>query len=161
MSAETPERPAARLLQRAVAALARREHSRAELARKLVRWLEAGQSPADIHAVLDELQRRKLLSEERYAASVVRARAARYGDARVAQDLRTRGVPPDVARAALAALQGSEFERAQAQWARRFKTLPTKLEERARQSRFLQARGFSSAVIRRVLRGDPEIDSID
>jgi regulatory protein len=159
MTGEARERPAAKLLQRAVAALARREHSRAELARKLARWLEEDQGAADIEAVLDELQRRKLLSEERYAASVVRARAMRYGDARVAQDLRSRGVPPDVAKAALAGLRGSEYARARAQWARRFKSLPATLEERARQVRFLQARGFSSAVIRRVLQGDPNTDT--
>jgi regulatory protein len=158
MTSESRTRAAARLLQRAVALLARREHSRAQLAAKLERRLEEGQDRADVEAVLDELQRRDLLSEERFAAAVVRGRAARYGDARVAQDLRARGVPGDVAKSALDALRGSEFERARAQWARRFKSPPASLEERARQVRFLRSRGFSAAVIRKVLTGLPGED---
>ena len=62
------KRPPASLLQRAVALLARREHSRIELARKLELRLEDGQDRGDIDAVLDELERRKLLSEERFAS---------------------------------------------------------------------------------------------
>ena len=149
------------LLARAVALLARREHSRAQLAAKLQRRLEEGQDRADVEAVLDELQRRDLLSEERFAASIVRVRAARYGDARVAQDLRARGVPGDVAKSALDALRGSELGRARAQWARRFKSPPASLEERARQVRFLHSRGFSAEVIRKVLSGLPGDDPAD
>jgi regulatory protein len=153
------DRPAASLLKRAVALLARREHSRAELARKLIRRLDEGQDHADVDAVLDELQRRDLLSEERFAASVVRARAARYGDARLKQDLKSRGAAPDAAAAALDAVRGSEPERARAVWARRFSGPPTSLHERARQVRFLEARGFSAAVIRQVLTGLPGDDT--
>ncbi len=155
--APSEHRPA-RLLQRAIALLARREHSRIELARKLERRLEDGQDRGDIEAVLDELERRKLLSEERFAASVLHARSARYGEMRLARDLQVRGVPADVARSALDAIRGSELERARAQWSRRFKSLPASLEERARQVRFLEARGFSSSVIRRVLAGAASSD---
>jgi regulatory protein len=149
------ERPAGSLLQRAVALLARREHSRDELARKLLRRLEAGQDPGEVEAVLDELQRRDLLSERRYADAVVRTRAARYGNARLAQDLKARGVPADTTKSALAALGDSELQRARTVWARRFGAAPTDLQERARQTRFLERRGFSAAVIRQVLAGHP------
>jgi regulatory protein len=155
------ERPAGSLLQRAVALLARREHSRDELARKLLRRLEAGQDPAEVEAVLDELQRRDLLSERRYADAVVRTRAARYGDARLAQDLKARGVPADTTKSALASLGDSELQRARAVWARRFGAVPTDLQERARQARFLERRGFSAAVIRRVLAGHPGSEAED
>ena len=153
MNEESVESRRAKLLQRAVALLARREHSRLELARKLERRLDEGQDCRDIDAVLDDLQRRKLLSDERFAASVLRARSARYGEARLARDLQVRGVPADVARDALEAIRNSEIDRARLQWARRFKALPSSIEERARQTRFLEARGFSSTVIRQVLRG--------
>lgn len=138
-----------------MALLARREHGRAELARKLKARLEDGQDPADVEAVLDELAASNLLSEERFAASVVRARGARYGDARIALDLKARGVAPALARTALGALD-SEVSRARAVWQRRFGTVPQSLSERARQARFLQARGFSADAIRRVLKGLPE-----
>ena len=147
------------LLQCAIGLLARREHSRFELARKLERRLADGEGRADIDAVLDELERRKLLSEERFAASMVRARAPRYGEARLAIELKHRGVPADVARGALDAVRESEFERARAQWARRFKALPATLQERAQQIRFLEVRGFSATVIRRLLRATASSDS--
>lgn len=162
MEAASSARPPAKLLQRAIALLARREHSRTELARKLERRLEEGQDRGDIDAVLDELERRKLLSETRFAASVLRARSGRYGEMRLARELQVRGVPADVARSALDAIRDSEFERARAQWSRRFKSLPASLEERARQVRFLEARGFNSSIIRRVLAGaaGPDEDGV-
>jgi regulatory protein len=149
------------LLNQATAMLARREHSRAEMARKLLRRLDDGQTPADVEAVLDELQRRGLLSEERFAASLVRTRSPRLGDARLKYELRTRGVPAAVAAAALAGLRGeagSELARARAVWSRRFGVAPRSTQERARQARFLQARGFGAEVIRMVLRGLPADD---
>jgi regulatory protein len=142
---------------RAIALLARREHSRAELARKLMRRLEEGQDQTDVDAVLDDLQRRRLLSDERFAASLVRTRAPRYGAARLKLDLKARGVPAAIAAEALHQLSagdgGSEFDRARAVWSRRFGAAPQSLAERSRQTRFLEARGFSSEVIRKVLRG--------
>jgi regulatory protein len=144
---------ARRLQQRAVALLARREHSRAELARKLQRGLDEGGDPALIDVVLDDLQRRDLLSEQRFAQALVRARGPRYGDARLKADLQARGASPQAAADALAALRGSELQRAHALWLRRFGTVPATAQERGRQGRFLQARGFSSDVIRKVLAG--------
>jgi regulatory protein len=150
-----------RLLQRAVALLARREHSRAELARKLQRRLDEGDDPALIDRVLDDLQRRDLLSEQRFAQALVRARGQRYGDARLKADLKARGASPQATADALAAVRGSELQRAHALWLRRFGAVPATAQERGRQGRFLQARGFSSEVIRKVLAGgvakiDPE-----
>ena len=152
------------LLARAIALLARREHSRDELARKLMRRLDEGQDRADVDAVLDELQRRRLLSDERFAASLVRTRAPRYGEARLKLDLKSRGVPAPIAAEVLGRLRagggGSELERARAVWSRRFATTPQSLTERARQARFLQSRGFSAEVIRKVLRGLPGDDDL-
>ena len=152
----------ASLLTQAIALLARREHSRAELARKLLQRLEEGQSPAEVDSTLDELERRGLLSEARFAASLVRTRSPRIGDARLEHELRTRGVPAETAAAALEFLRraegGSEIARARAVWTRRFGVLPRSTEERARQSRFLQARGFGAEVIRKILRGLPGAD---
>lgn len=146
------------LLSRAVGLLARREHSRAELAAKLRRGLTEDDDPTEVDRVLDSLERDKLLSDERYAGAVTRARAGRYGDARLRHDLKSSGVRPEVADRALGALQGTELQRAHAVWSRRFDALPLTAQERARQARFLQARGFSIDTIRRVLRGLPDDD---
>lgn len=141
---------------RAIALLARREHSRVELARKLQRHLAPEQGADDIERVLDDLQRQNLLSDERFAAALVRQRSQRYGDLRLASDLRDRGVPAEAAGAALALVTGSDAQRAYAAWARRFDALPTSADERGRQGRYLQTRGFSMEAISQVLAGKVE-----
>jgi len=145
-----PEEPlnAAQLRMRGIALLARREHSRAELQNKLKRYTE---DAALIGQVLDQLQAEKLLSDQRFAESVARVRGARYGSARVAQDLRAKGVSGELAGSLVRDLKASEAERAQAAWQKRFGTVPADAAERARQMRFLQARGFASEVIHRVV----------
>jgi regulatory protein len=146
------------LLARAVALLSRREHSRAELATKLRRSLTDADDPDEVDRVLDDLQRNKLLSDERYAGALTRTRSARFGDARVRFDLRSAGVAAETVDRAVASLKGTEFERARAVWLRRFGALPSTQQERGRQARFLQARGFSTETIRQVLRGLPADD---
>lgn len=130
--------------------LARRDHSRAELQARLAPRAE---SADQLTALLDALQAQHLLSDHRYASQRVAARAARYGNARLSQELRAQGVADDDIAAAVAE-GGDESARCQAVWARKFAALPTSAEERARQMRFLQYRGFSSAAIRSVLRGE-------
>jgi regulatory protein len=141
------------LMSRAVALLSRREHSRIELARKLRRHLEPDDDPGEIDRVLDALVAQKLLSDQRFAASLVRQRSQRYGDLRVERDLRDRGVDASEANAAMRALHGTELARAHAVWTRRFDALPTSAKERGRQGRYLQTRGFSMEAIQAVLAG--------
>lgn len=157
MSHSGARTPAPRsLIARAVAMLARREHSRSELARKLAQHLEPEQDESELIRVLDELERRQLLSDARFAGALVRSRSARYGDARLRQELKQKGVAGEAAAGALESLGETEFTRARALWQRRFGTPPTSREEHARQGRYLQARGFSMATIGRVLRSAHE-----
>lgn len=146
------------LLQRAIAALARREHSRVELARKLRRYLPEGKDPSEIDRVLDELARTGLLSESRFAASLVRSRAERFGTARVRQELEQHGLAPDLIAQATDVLAKSELTRAREVWRKRFGAPPRDEAERAKQLRFLAARGFAAEVILRVVRGPSDGD---
>ena len=116
----------------------------------------------EVDAVLAWLAERRFLSVERFAESRVSARSPRFGNIRIRQELARHGVAlsPEADRA----LAASELERAQAVRARKFSACPTDAKERARQARFLAARGFSSAVIGRVLReagrdAEPEADA--
>ena len=105
--------------------------------------------------MLDALQAERLLSDNRFATQRVVARAGRYGNARLKQELRQKGVGDDDIAAALPE-GGDEAERCRAVWARKFGELPQSAEERAKQMRFLQYRGFSGDAIRRVMRGADE-----
>lgn len=145
------------LRQRALGLLTRREHTRKELAGKLSSLAE---SPEQLDALLDELTSRHLLSDARYAETRVKSRGIRLGDARLAYELRSRGVADELVSASLAAGE-DELTRARRLWQKRFGNSPHGADdtaERARQMRFLAARGFSAETIRRLLRATVEDD---
>jgi regulatory protein len=141
----SPPASAAELKARALRLLARREHSRAELARKLAPHAE---SPAALAALLDELSLAKQLSDERFAESRARALARKYGTARIRHDLAQKGIAKHLVQAVSAE---DERERARAILARRYRSPATTLEERARRARFLHGRGFGAQVIHDLL----------
>ena len=143
---------------RALRYLAAREHSRAELATKLARHVGPEDDPDAVARVLDELAAKGFIDEARVAESVLHRRAGRLGGARVPQELRARGRPDDVVADAAAQLRSTELARAQAVWRRKFGQPPADAAERARQLRFLAARGFSGDVARRALGGAADDD---
>jgi regulatory protein len=134
---------------RALKYLAAREHSRAELQRKLAPHAPDVQT---LEQVLDELEQRDFLSAARFVDSVIHRRGSQMGVARIRHELDAKGIAPDVMQSALSDLRQSEYDRARALWQRRFGVCPTDLKERARQMRFLQARGFPAALVGRILR---------
>lgn len=134
---------------RALRLLSQREHSRAELERKLARHEEEAGSLA---RALDELAAKDFISEARVVQSVLHQRAPRLGAARVRQELQAKGIAADAVAEAVASLQATELERARALWQRRFDAPPSDAKERARQARFLLARGFAGATVAKVLR---------
>jgi len=107
---------------------------------------------AAIDATLERLQALGLQSDSRFAENYVRGRQARTGSRRLAAELRQRGVDGDTIGEALATLGESDLQRARALWARRF-SASRDPRERARQMRFLAARGFDMGVIRAVVGG--------
>ena len=151
------KKPSRSLLSRAIALLARRDHSRAELARKLAPYVVDG-DPSQLERALDELARTGLISDARFASAVSRSRSQRFGDARIRYDLRRFGVADDLSAAALAQLGGTEAERASAVRSKRFARFPVSPAERGRQARFLQSRGFSLDTIYQVLRAPPDVE---
>lgn len=143
---------------RALRYLAAREHSRAELATKLARHVGPEDDPDAVARVLDELAAKGFIDEARVAESVLHRRAGRLGGARVLQELRAKGLPDEVVADAAAQLRSTELARAQAVWRRKFGQPPADAAERARQLRFLAARGFSGDVARRALGGAADDD---
>ena len=132
--------------------LARREHGRVELTRKL---RQRGAPPEIIDQALDRLTEEGLLSEQRYLESFISYRArSGYGPVRIREELGQRG------------LQRADIEQAlresgldwQGQlrdvWQRKYAgRLPAEPKERAQQMRFLSYRGYSMEMIGRLLSG--------
>ena len=142
---DAPDTPA-ELKQRALRYLVRREHSGAELARKLAPHAE---SPEALEALLDLLLSKKQLSDERFASERARVLSRKYGPAKIRQDLKAKGIPEDVIDRVAA---GSELERARAIFRKKFPVETKDRAEQAKRARFLQGRGFSYDVIVRVLK---------
>jgi regulatory protein len=137
---------------RALRLLGQREHSRAELERKLRKYEE---EPGSLTRALDELAAQDFISEARVVQSVLHQRAARLGAARVRQELLHKGIAPEAVAEAVASLQSTELQRAREVWQRRFGASPQDAAERARQMRFMMARGFTAGVIAKVIKHDP------
>ncbi len=138
---------------RALRLLAQREHSRAELQRKLAAHEE---TPGELAQALDELQAKGFIDEQRVIESVIHRRAARLGASRVKQELQAKGLPAEAVAQAVGELRGSEVERAREVWRKKFGRMPADAAERAKQMRFLSARGFGGEAIRRVVAGSDD-----
>lgn len=138
------------LRERALRLLARREHSRAELVRKLER---TGFVRTDIDPLLDAFEAKNWLSDRRFAESYVADHRARAGSVKLAYDLRQRGVSDSVIETVLNDNRDSELDRARDVWQKKFGAAPADAAEKARQMRFLQSRGFTTEVIRRAIGG--------
>ena len=138
---------------RALRLLSQREHSRVELERKLAKYEE---EPGMLARALDELTAKDFISEARVVESVVHQRAPRLGALRVRQELAQKGIAPEAIAEAVATLQATELERAREVWRRRFREPAQDAAGRAKQARFLLARGFSGAVVAKILRHDPD-----
>ena len=148
--------------------LAQREHSRAELQRKLLQALQAqavqtqtlqgqtnpeddGALQPDVSALqmvaqlLDELQASGYLSEARFIESRIHHRAQKWGVHRIQQEMRQHhiAIPPE----AMDALKQTELARAREVWQRKFSAAASTAAERAKQTRFLMNRGFSTDTI--------------
>jgi len=139
---------------RAVGFLSRREHSRAELARKLSAHVDPD-NPGELDKLLDQLEKENWLSDQRFAQSLVNRRASKKGAALVAQELRRHGVSDEQVAQLHDQLKSTETVRAREVWEKKFGQPPANAKEYARQFRFLASRGFSPDCLRKIL-GDAD-----
>ncbi len=132
--------------------LARREHGRVELTRKL---RQRGALPEMIDAALDRLTEEGLLSESRYLESFVSYRArSGHGPLRIREELSQRGLQRADIELAIRESGINWQEQLEDAWRRKFSGhLPIDARERAKQGRFLSYRGYSMEMISRLFSG--------
>ena len=152
---KTEEDPQTRARSAALRLLARREHSRYELAMKLrQRKIE----PEVYEPVLDEYEEEGWLSDERFAEVYTRQRVELgYGPLRILGELQQRGIhwTPEQ----LQQMSDQQWvEQAEDQRARRFGLADIRedWDEKVRQARFLSRRGFTADQVERALNGRGE-----
>ncbi|MDI1297728.1 recombination regulator RecX [Methylotenera sp.] len=142
------------LRQRALDYLGKREYSYFELTQKLKPFAEeSDESPASeqISAILDDFKKRGWLSDARFTEQLVHARQSKFGSARIANELREKGVADDLIASAVEEVKINELDFAREICRKKFKATPSSREDWAKQARFLQSRGFSFDVIKKVL----------
>lgn len=142
---------------RALRLLSQREHSRAELERKLAPHEEV---PGELAKALDDLQARDFINDGRAVDSVVNRRSGKLGSARIQQELAQKGLSGKAVAEVLEVLKETELARAQAVWRKKFDAPPQDPQERAKQMRFLLTRGFNAEVVRRVVKGEGLEDDV-
>jgi regulatory protein len=142
---------------RALRYLSAREHSRAELERKLASHEE---EPGQLAKVLDDLLAKGFISEQRVVESVINRRAPRMGSLRIKHELQAKGLTPEAVNGAMDTLKTTELERAREVWRKKFGAPPSDAAARGKQMRFLASRGFGAEVLRRVVAGSDEDDCI-
>jgi regulatory protein len=172
-----PKKQSPSLKARALRLLSQREHSRAELAKKLGDYLnlqaraerasnaqdrdqERSQTEApalshemQITAVLDDFEKRGWLSDARFAEALVRRRSERYGVRKIKDELQRAGVASDASATLLDGLKHTEFERAKELFERKFDGIAEDQKMRARQYRFLVSKGFNPEIVAKVIGG--------
>ena len=145
--------------QRALEYLGKREYSYAELDQKLKTYLEEGEDFDVITEILEDFKTRGWLSDARFAEQIVHARSHKFGSAKIANELREKGVSQELIETAIEQVKQNELDNAKDIWRKKFNAIPASRDEWARQARFLQSRGFGFDVIKKVLNSKLEDDN--
>jgi regulatory protein len=138
------------LVSAALGLLARRDMSRSEFTTKLK---SREFTPEEIESVIAWCAAEGFFNETRYAESKARSLGSRYGARRVGATLRQKGVDEEVVATAMAQLKETDFDRARDMWQRKFGEVAANANDKNKQIRFLQSRGFGFDVIKRVIAG--------
>ncbi len=131
--------------------LARREHSASELRRKLKR---REHSEEEILAVIDTLQVENLQSDLRFTENFVNQRVnAGHGPIKIRYELRQKGVSDELVDAVLETFENEWQDSMSEQRIRKFGSeIPNDYNQKMKQARFLQNRGFSPESVMRLFR---------
>jgi regulatory protein len=146
------KKPQVSLRQRGLDYLAKREYSVAELAQKLNTVARQYELDADeIPEILADFKKRNWVSDTRFTEQILHARKSKFGSARIAHELREKGVSDELISEAVQDVKENELANAKAVWRKKYDAPPSSREEWAKQARFLQSRGFGFEIIKKVI----------
>ena len=154
MTQQTNEKkkPQVSLRQRGLDYLAKREYSVAELAQKLNTVARQYELDADeIPEILADFKKRNWVSDTRFTEQILHARKSKFGSARIAHELREKGISDELISEAVQDVKENELANAKAVWRKKYDAPPSSREEWAKQARFLQSRGFGFEIIKKVI----------
>jgi len=146
------KKPQVSLRQRALDYLAKREYSVVELAQKLSSVAKKYElDTEEIPGILEDFKKRNWVSDTRFTEQILHARKSKFGVARIAYELREKGVSDELISEAVQDVKENELTNAKAVWRKKYDAPPGSREEWAKQARFLQSRGFGFEIIKKVI----------
>ena len=110
-------------------------------------------SKADLELVLDELEEKDWLSDDRFSEQFVLSKKRKFGARKIAHELKLRGVDESIISRALRGIKDDEFLLAKKIWEKKFNQIPITIDEKAKQIRFMQSRGIEVAIINQIVSG--------
>ena len=139
--------------------MGKRDYSRMELRNKILNYSESlGINKVDLELVLDELENKDWLSDDRFAEQFVLSKKRKFGVRKIAHELKLRGVDELIINRVLGEIKDDEFILAKKIWEKKFNQIPITIDEKAKQIRFMQSRGIEVAIIHQILSGkSPEL----
>ena len=142
------------LKKRALYYLGKRDYSRVELERKILTYSESLKiSRVDLELMLDELEEKDWLSDDRFSEQFVLSKKRKFGALKIAHELKLRGVNKSIINRVLRDIKDDEFLLAKKIWEKKFNQIPITIDEKAKQIRFMQSRGIEVTIIHQILSG--------
>ena len=142
------------LKKRALYYLSKRDYCRVELRRKILAYSESLEiNKADLELVLDELEEKDWLSDDRFSEQFVLSKKRKFGARKIAHELKLRGVDELIINRVLNGIKDDEFLLAKKIWEKKFNQIPIAIDEKAKQVRFMQSRGIEVVIIHQILSG--------
>ena len=152
--ANNPNKNQLKLKKRALYYLGKRDYSRVELRRKILVYSESLEiSKAYLELVLDELEKKDWLSDDRFSEQFVLSKKRKFGARKIAHELKLRGVDELIINRVLNGIKDDEFLLAKKIWEKKFNQIPIAIDEKAKQIRFMQSRGIEITIIHQILSG--------
>ena len=149
-----PNKNQLQLKKRALYYLGKRDYSRVELGRKILTYSESlGIDKVDLELVLNELEEKDWLSDDRFSEQFVLSKKRKFGARKIAYELKLRGVNESIISRVLREIKDDEFLLAKKIWEKKFNQIPITIDEKAKQIRFMQSRGIEVAIIHQILSG--------
>ena len=125
-----------------------------ELRGKILAYSESLEiSKVDLELVLDELENKDWLSDNRFSEQFVLSKKRKFGALKIAHELKLRGVNKSIINRVLRDIKNDEFLLAKKIWEKKFNQIPITIDEKAKQIRFMQSRGIEVAIIHQILSG--------
>ncbi len=139
--------------------MGKRDYPRMELRKKILTYSESLEiSKVDLELILDELEKKGWLSDDRFSEQFVSTKKRKFGAQKIAHELKLRGVDESIINRVIKEIKNDEFSLAKKIWEKKFNQIPITIDEKAKQIRFMQSRGIEISIIHQILSGkSPEL----